>query len=62
MTDSSRIASIDLTRGVVILVILIININYISTPTILRYNPLAFGDFSRLDEWIWFFEYTFIKQ
>ena len=57
-----RVESLDLIRGVVILAILIININYISTPSVLRYNPLAFGEFTWLDEWIWFFEYSFIKQ
>ena len=62
LSDINRLTYIDLTRGVVILAILIININYISTPSILRYNPLAFGEFSWLDEWVWFFEYTFIKQ
>ena len=62
MVNHTRIESIDLARGIVILAILIININYISTPSILRYNPLAFGEFGWLDEWVWFFEYSFVKQ
>ncbi|WP_417447015.1 DUF418 domain-containing protein [Kangiella sp.] len=59
---SNRIASLDLMRGVVILMILVININYFSTPSLLRYNPLAFGEFSDVDKWTWFFEYAFVKQ
>lgn len=60
--DNKRYGNLDLIRGVVILAILIININYLSTPTVLRYNPLAFGDFSRLDQWVWAFEYSLVKQ
>jgi len=60
--SNQRYVGLDLIRGVIILAILIININYISTPSIIRYNPLAFGEFSWLDEWVWAFEYTFIKQ
>lgn len=60
--NNSRNTSLDLIRGVIILAILIININYISTPSIVRYNPLAFGDFSWLDQWVWAFEYSLIKQ
>lgn len=60
--SSNRIASLDLMRGVVILMILVININYFSTPSLLRYNPLAFGEFSNVDKWVWLFEYAFVKQ
>ncbi|ACV25944.1 DUF418 domain-containing protein [Kangiella koreensis] len=62
LTSNGRIASLDLMRGVVILMILIININYFSTPSLLRYNPLAFAEFSSIDKWVWFFEYAFVKQ
>ena len=59
---TSRLANLDILRGVVILAILIININYFSTPSLLRYNPLAFGEFSSLDQWAWFLEYSLVKQ
>lgn len=49
-------------RGVVILMILVININYFSTPSLPRYNPLAFGDFTAADKWTWLFEYALVKQ
>ncbi|GGF05430.1 DUF418 domain-containing protein [Kangiella profundi] len=61
-SSNDRISSIDLMRGVVILMILVININYFSTPSLLRYNPLAFGDFTAADKWIWLFEYALVKQ
>ena len=59
---TSRLANLDILRGVVILAILIININYFSTPSLLRYNPLAFGEFSSFDQWAWFLEYSLVKQ
>ncbi len=60
--SNRRYVGLDLIRGVIILAILIININYISTPSVVRYNPFAFGDFSWLDQWVWAFEYSFVKQ
>ncbi|MCW8855799.1 MAG: DUF418 domain-containing protein [Kangiella sp.] len=62
LTSNGRIESLDLMRGVVILMILVININYFSTPSLLRYNPLAFAEFSSVDKWVWLFEYAFVKQ
>jgi uncharacterized protein len=59
---TSRLTSLDVLRGVVILAILIININYFSTPDLIRYNPLAFGDFNVADKWAWFLEYALVKQ
>lgn len=60
--QSQRHIGLDVIRGVIIFAILIININYISTPSLLRYNPLAFGEFTLLDSWVWGFEYGLIKQ
>ncbi|WP_223670877.1 DUF418 domain-containing protein [Kangiella shandongensis] len=59
---SQRLGNLDVLRGVVILAILIININYFSTPSLIRYNPLAYGEFTPLDQWVWLFEYGLIKQ
>ncbi|AOE50614.1 DUF418 domain-containing protein [Kangiella sediminilitoris] len=59
---SQRLGNLDVLRGIVILAILIININYFSTPSLIRYNPLAYGDFSVLDQWVWLFEYGLVKQ
>lgn len=59
---NERIESIDLIRGIVILMILVININYFALPTIVRYNPEAFGAITSADSWAWFFEYAFVKQ
>ena len=57
-----RLNNLDIIRGVIIFAILIININYFSTPSLVRYNPLAFGEFTQLDAWVWGFEYGLIKQ
>ncbi len=62
VSSNDRISSIDLMRGVVILMILVININYFSTPSLLRYNPMAFGEFTEADKWTWLFEYALVKQ
>lgn len=59
---SQRLGNLDVLRGIVIMAILIININYFSTPSLIRYNPLAYGEFSTLDQWVWLFEYGLIKQ
>lgn len=61
-TTSNRLTGIDTLRGIVILAILIININYFSTPSTLRYNLMALGESSTLDNWVWIFEYGLIKQ
>ncbi|GAA4350896.1 DUF418 domain-containing protein [Kangiella taiwanensis] len=58
----SRLTGLDVLRGIVILSILIININYFSTPDLIRYNPMAFGEFTDLDKWVWFLEYSLVKQ
>jgi len=60
--QSQRHIGLDVIRGIIIFAILIININYISTPSLLRYSPLAFGEFTLLDSWVWGFEYGLIKQ
>lgn len=59
---SQRLGTLDVLRGIVILAILIININYFSTPSLIRYNPLAYGEFSTLDQWVWLIEYSLVKQ
>lgn len=58
----NRIESLDIIRGVVILGILIININYFSTIAIERMNPITNGDFTGLNKWIWILSLVFVKQ
>jgi len=60
--EDKRIASLDILRGFVVLGIFIINVNYFSTLPIERYNPLAHGDFTGLNRWIWILSLTFVKQ
>ena len=62
MSNQQRHIGLDVIRGVIIFAILIININYFSTPTLERYNPLAFGELANIDKWVWGFEYGLIKQ
>jgi len=64
MTDLSprRIDALDILRGLVVMGIFLININYFSTPAIERYHPTVHGDFTGLNRWIWILSLTFVKQ
>ena len=53
VSQSDRIVSIDLLRGVAVLGILIMNIQHFSMPTAAYINPGAYGDLIGLNKWVW---------
>jgi uncharacterized protein len=53
VSQSERIISIDLLRGVAVLGILIMNIQSFSMPSAAYINPTAYGDLSGLNKWVW---------
>ena len=53
VSQSDRIVSIDLLRGVAVLGILIMNIQHFSMPTAAYINPGAYGDLTGLNKWVW---------
>lgn len=48
-----RIASLDVLRGVGVLGMLAIHIQLFAFPSLVRWNPTAYGDFSGLNWWVW---------
>lgn len=48
-----RIESIDLLRGIAVLGILIMNIQSFSMPSAAYINPMAYGDLSGANKWVW---------
>ncbi len=53
VTQSSRIASIDVMRGVALLGILVMNIQSFAMPGAAYMNPSAYGDLTGVNYWIW---------
>jgi uncharacterized protein len=53
VSQSDRIVSIDLLRGVAVLGILIMNIQSFSMPSAAYINPTAYGDLSGINRWVW---------
>jgi uncharacterized protein len=53
VSQSERIISLDLLRGVAVLGILIMNIQSFSMPSAAYINPTAYGDLSGLNKWVW---------
>jgi len=53
VSQTDRIVSIDLLRGVAVLGILIMNIQHFSMPTAAYINPTAYGDLTGLNKWVW---------
>ncbi len=53
VSQSDRIVSIDLLRGVAVLGILIMNIQSFSMPSAAYINPTAYGDLSGINKWVW---------
>lgn len=60
--SGDRILSLDLLRGVAVLGILMMNIQSFSMPEATYLNPMAFGDFSGADKWIWILSHVFADQ
>ena len=53
VSQSDRIVSIDLLRGMAVLGILIMNIQHFSMPTAAYINPTAYGDLTGINKWVW---------
>ncbi|MBE9517277.1 MAG: hypothetical protein IMY68_01870, partial [Bacteroidetes bacterium] len=53
VSQSDRIVSIDLLRGVAVLGILIMNIQHFSMPSAAYINPTAYGDLTGINKWVW---------
>ena len=54
-----RIQSLDIIRGIAILGILIMNIQSFSMPGSAYSNPMAFGDLSGINKWVWIISHVF---
>lgn len=61
-SNESRIHAIDLLRGIAVLGILIMNIQSFSMPSAAYTNPLAYGDMSGINKYIWIFSHLFADQ
>ena len=61
VTTTERITSIDTLRGIAILGILVINIQSFSMPSVARWNPSQFGDFTGLNYVVWLFSHLFFE-
>jgi len=53
VSETERIVSIDLLRGLAVLGILIMNIQHFSMPAAAYVNPTAYGDLTGLNKWVW---------
>src|SRR5262245_21045315 len=53
MHGSTRIRSLDVLRGVGVLGMLAIHIQLFAFPSLTRWNPTAYGDFTGLNWWVW---------
>jgi len=50
---SARIRSLDILRGVGVLGMLAVHIQLFAFPSLARWNPKAYGDFTGLNWWVW---------
>jgi uncharacterized protein len=50
---SARIRSLDILRGVGVLGMLAVHIQLFAFPSLARWNPMAYGDFTGLNWWVW---------
>jgi uncharacterized protein len=50
---SARIRSLDILRGVGVLGMLAVHIQLFAFPSLARWNPTAYGDFTGLNWWVW---------
>jgi len=61
VSTAERITSLDTLRGIAILGILVINIQSFSMPSVARWNPSQFGDFTGLNYIVWLFSHVFFE-
>jgi uncharacterized protein len=59
---SERIQSLDILRGFAILGILIMNIQSYAMPGAAYLNPMAYGDMTGLNKWVWILSHVFADQ
>ena len=59
---ADRYQSLDLLRGIAVLGILIMNIQSFSMIEAAYMNPMAFGDLSGLNKWVWILSHIFADQ
>jgi len=57
-----RIIALDILRGFAILGILIMNIQSFSMPSTAYMNPMAYGDMSGVNKWVWILSHVFADQ
>ena len=53
MQRLTRISSLDVLRGVGVLGMLAVHIQLFASPSVARWNPTAYGDFTGLNWWVW---------
>ncbi len=54
----SRIKSLDVLRGVAMLGILVVDVQVFAFPSLVRWNPTAYGDFQGVNWWLWLATYA----
>ncbi|MCA0132739.1 DUF418 domain-containing protein [Winogradskyella alexanderae] len=57
-----RIIALDILRGLAILGILIMNIQSFSMPGAAYLNPMAYGDITGINKWVWILSHVFADQ
>lgn len=57
-----RIPSLDILRGIAILGILIMNIQSFSMPGAAYMNPMAYGDMTGINKWVWVLSHVWADQ
>lgn len=62
VSGADRIQSLDILRGFAVLGILLMNIQSFSMPGAAYLNPMAYGDMSELNGWVWKFSHVFADQ
>jgi len=58
----SRIKSLDILRGFALLGILLMNIQSFSMPEAAYLNPMAYGNMTGANQWVWVFSHIFADQ
>jgi uncharacterized protein len=62
IAEKERVVSLDVLRGVAVLGILVMNIQYFATIPEAYTNPTAYGDLAGASFWIWFIEHVFADE